>query len=182
MSAIIACSQILQFAKPCEWIKSESSQIFCKFGRLALICYFRYEDGMSLPWNGKSNSILTEIIWFVINESVNRPSRSEVKPSKRHKCCSPLCISSQNQSSNLLKVWVTSRTKSITPILTCELITPVSTLKFSHENFNMQIRLKLCQIWRVKKFSHLKFSGLKLSHLKQAWYFSYLNRPEFFHT
>ena len=32
------------------------------------------------------------------------------------------------------------------------LITPVSTLKFSHENFNMQIRLKLCHIWRVEKF------------------------------
>ena len=34
-------------------------------------------------------------------------------------------------------------------------ITPVQPWNFlmwSHENFNMQIRLKLCQIWRVEKF------------------------------
>ena len=57
-----------------------------------------------------------------------------------------------------------SRTKSITPILTCEsrLFQPWNFHMWSRENFNMQIRLKLCQIWRVEKFHTLKF---------QAWNF-----------
>ena len=57
-----------------------------------------------------------------------------------------------------------SRTKSITPILTCEshLFQPWNFHMWSRENFNMQIRLKLCQIWRVEKFHTWKF---------QAWNF-----------
>ena len=41
-------------------------------------------------------------------------------------------------------------------------ITPVSTLKCSHENLNMQIRLKLCQILRVEKFHTWKFQAWNL--------------------
>ena len=71
-------------------------------------------------------------------------------------------------------------------------ITPVSTLKFSHvhQNFNMQVRLKLCPIWRLKNFTpenvrpemYIPKTGLKiftptqawkLSHLKQVWTFSW---------
>ena len=52
-----------------------------------------------------------------------------------------------------------SRTKYITSILTCEshLFQPWNFHMWSRENFNMQIRLKLCQIWRVEKFHTWKF-------------------------
>ena len=85
-----------------------------------------------------------------------------------------------------------SRTKSITPIFTCEshLLQPRNFHMWSRENFNMQIRLKLCQIWRVEKFHTWKFQawnfhtllGLKLFTPKSAWKFSRLNRPENVHA
>ena len=61
------------------------------------------------------------------------------------------------------KIPYTTRTKSITPILTCEshLFQPWNFHMWSRENFNMQIKLKLCQIWRVEKFHTWKFQAWK---------------------